>query len=72
MMAAIVVAAIILVFAVGLWLGFWIGVQQTREQYRDRLERIEPPPRTPGQPTNRDAPPSRVTEPKRRPGHFMS
>jgi hypothetical protein len=56
----------------GYALGWRQGAQRTQERLSDLIERIEPNPRTPGQPTNTDAPPSRVTEPKRRPGHFMS
>jgi hypothetical protein len=71
-MTIIIIAVIVGTFAAGLWAGYWIALRQARREFSDVLERVEPGPRTPGQPTNIDAPPSRVTEPKRRPGHFMS
>lgn len=66
------IAVGVLGVAIGLWLGYAIAIRQAREEYADTLERIDPSSRTPGLPTNLDAEPSRVTEPKRRPGHFMS
>jgi hypothetical protein len=47
--------------AMGLGVGMRIGRAQTAREYDDVLERIEPSPRTPGQPTNLGEPFSRVT-----------
>lgn len=71
-MIIILTAVWVLGVGCGLWLGYAVAIRQTRREYADVLERIEPPSRTPGQPTNIDGPSARVTEPKRRPGHFMS
>lgn len=61
----------VLMYVFGLFLGvgvaYWAGYQIANRQlsYRveeqvDRMYRIEPPERTPGQPTNMNAAPSRV------------
>jgi hypothetical protein len=71
-MIIVLIAVGVLGVACGMWLGYAIAIRQTREEYADVLERLDPPARTPGQPTNIDAPAARVTEAKRRPGHFMS
>lgn len=62
----------VLAIAAAYWAGYQRGLRQASARYAEDLVRIEPPSRTPGQPTNLAGDPARVTEPKRRPGHFMS
>lgn len=49
------------------WIGYRTGVRweaRRQAEERERMSRIEPPERTPGQPTNLDAPPSVVRSPR--------
>jgi hypothetical protein len=57
--------------------GYWLGrihmhniMADAIEAALDRQNRIEPPQRTPGQPTNMASEPSRVTQPRIRKSHF--
>lgn len=48
----------------GYWLGYRQGVEAATADWSERMTRLEPPPRSAGQPTNVDGPPSRVSSPR--------
>lgn len=50
--------------AIGYLIGFRRGRAQAAQDYADTLEHIQPSSRTPGQPTNIEGRPARVTSPR--------
>ena len=54
-------------------IGYWLGIRHERERVAEeaeRMSRIDPPNRRPGLPTNLDAEPSVVHDPRIRRAHW--